>query len=176
MRRALKEAGITPDVIDHINTHGTSTPAGDIPEILGIKSVFGEHTYDMSINSGKSMTGHLLGGAGGCLGALAGDRAAGHSGRRIRFLRALDAGGQVLGALLLEPLRRACRRERAGVPVRLSTAPAPPDRALYQKRQRAGGLSRRRADEPQRKISRPRRRKDGSSRRRLLFQDVSGCR
>ena len=64
MTRALKEAGITPDVIDHINTHGTSTPAGDIPEILGIKSVFGEHIYDMSINSGKSMTGHLLGGAG----------------------------------------------------------------------------------------------------------------
>lgn len=64
MTRALKEAGITPDVIDHINTHGTSTPAGDIPEILGIKSVFGEHVYDISINSGKSMTGHLLGGAG----------------------------------------------------------------------------------------------------------------
>ena len=64
MRRALKEAGITTDVIDHINTHGTSTPSGDIPEILGIKSVFGEHVYDMSINSGKSMTGHLLGGAG----------------------------------------------------------------------------------------------------------------
>ena len=64
MQRALKEAGITPDVIDHINTHGTSTPAGDIPEILGIKTVFGEHIYDMSINSGKSMTGHLLGGAG----------------------------------------------------------------------------------------------------------------
>ena len=64
MQRALKEAGITPDVIDHINTHGTSTPAGDIPEIIGIKSVFGEHIYDMSINSGKSMTGHLLGGAG----------------------------------------------------------------------------------------------------------------
>ena len=64
MQRALKEAGITPDVINHINTHGTSTPAGDIPEILGIKTVFGEHVYDMSINSGKSMTGHLLGGAG----------------------------------------------------------------------------------------------------------------
>ena len=64
MMRAVKEAGITPDVIDHINTHGTSTPAGDIPEILGIKSVFGEHVYDMSLNSGKSMTGHLLGGAG----------------------------------------------------------------------------------------------------------------
>ena len=64
MTRGLKEAGITPDVIDHINTHGTSTPSGDIPEILGIKKVFGEHVYDMSINSGKSMTGHLLGGAG----------------------------------------------------------------------------------------------------------------
>lgn len=64
MTRALKEAGINTNVIDHINTHGTSTPSGDIPEILGIKSVFGEHVYDMSINSGKSMTGHLLGGAG----------------------------------------------------------------------------------------------------------------
>ena len=64
MTRALKEAGISSDKIDHINTHGTSTPAGDIPEILGIKTVFGDHIYDMSINSGKSMTGHLLGGAG----------------------------------------------------------------------------------------------------------------
>ena len=64
MSRAIKEAGITPDVVDHINTHGTSTPAGDIPEIIGIKTVFGEHIYNISINSGKSMTGHLLGGAG----------------------------------------------------------------------------------------------------------------
>lgn len=62
--RALKDAGITPDMIDHINTHGTSTPAGDIPEITGIMTVFGEHIYNMSLNSGKSMTGHLLGGAG----------------------------------------------------------------------------------------------------------------
>jgi len=64
LSRALRDAGLTPDMIDHINTHGTSTPAGDIPEILGIKSVFGEHIYKMSLNSGKSMTGHLLGGAG----------------------------------------------------------------------------------------------------------------
>ncbi len=64
MNRALKDAGITPDKIDHINTHGTSTPAGDIPELIGIKKVFGEHVYNISINSGKSMTGHLLGGAG----------------------------------------------------------------------------------------------------------------
>ena len=64
LSRALRDAGLTPDMIDHINTHGTSTPAGDVPEILGIKSVFGEHIYKMSLNSGKSMTGHLLGGAG----------------------------------------------------------------------------------------------------------------
>lgn len=64
MRRALKDAGLSTDKIDHINTHGTSTPAGDIPEIIGVKTLFGEHTYDISINSGKSMTGHLLGGAG----------------------------------------------------------------------------------------------------------------
>lgn len=64
MHRAIKEAGVSTDDVDHINTHGTSTPAGDIPEIIGIKTVFGEHTYNISINSGKSMTGHLLGGAG----------------------------------------------------------------------------------------------------------------
>jgi len=64
MRRALKDAGITPEKIDHINTHGTSTPAGDIPETIAIKEVFGQHTYNISVNSGKSMTGHLLGGAG----------------------------------------------------------------------------------------------------------------
>ena len=64
MRRALKDAEITPDAIDHINTHGTSTPAGDLAEPIAIKEVFGEHAYNISINSTKSMTGHLLGGAG----------------------------------------------------------------------------------------------------------------
>ena len=64
MQRALRNAGISPDAIDHINTHGTSTPMGDIAETLAIKEVFGEHAYDISINSTKSMTGHLLGGAG----------------------------------------------------------------------------------------------------------------
>ena len=64
MQRALRNAGIAPEVIDHINTHGTSTPMGDIAETLAIKQVFGEHAYNISINSTKSMTGHLLGGAG----------------------------------------------------------------------------------------------------------------
>ena len=64
MQRALKDAGIDPEVIDHINTHGTSTPAGDVAEPIAIKEVFGEHAYSISINSTKSMTGHLLGGAG----------------------------------------------------------------------------------------------------------------
>ena len=64
MQRALKDAQIAPEAIDHINTHGTSTPAGDLAEPIAIKEVFGEHAYDISINSTKSMTGHLLGGAG----------------------------------------------------------------------------------------------------------------
>ena len=64
MQRAVRNAGISPDDVDHINTHGTSTPMGDIAETLAIKEVFGEHAYEISINSTKSMTGHLLGGAG----------------------------------------------------------------------------------------------------------------
>ena len=64
MKRALADADITPDVIDHINTHGTSTPAGDLAEPIAIKAVFGDHAYNISLNSTKSMTGHLLGGAG----------------------------------------------------------------------------------------------------------------
>ncbi len=64
MKRALKDAEIEPEAIDHINTHGTSTPMGDIAEPLAIKEVFGDHAYNISINSTKSMTGHLLGGAG----------------------------------------------------------------------------------------------------------------
>ena len=64
MQRALNDAGIAPEAIDHINTHGTSTPAGDLAEPIAIKEVFGEHAYNISINSTKSMTGHLLGGAG----------------------------------------------------------------------------------------------------------------
>ena len=64
MQRALDDAGIGPEAIDHINTHGTSTPAGDLAEPIAIKAVFGEHAYNISINSTKSMTGHLLGGAG----------------------------------------------------------------------------------------------------------------
>ena len=64
MQRALKDAEISPDAIDHINAHGTSTPMGDLAEVLAIQKVFGEHAYNISINSTKSMTGHLLGGAG----------------------------------------------------------------------------------------------------------------
>ena len=64
MRRALQDAELQPEAIDHINTHGTSTPAGDLAEPLAITKVFGEHAYNISINSTKSMTGHLLGGAG----------------------------------------------------------------------------------------------------------------
>ena len=64
MKYAIEEAGIDITDIDHINTHGTSTPVGDIAEPKAIVSLFGEHAKDISINSTKSMTGHLLGAAG----------------------------------------------------------------------------------------------------------------
>ncbi|MBE6336165.1 MAG: beta-ketoacyl-[acyl-carrier-protein] synthase II [Lentimicrobiaceae bacterium] len=64
MERALKSAGLNTTDIDHINTHGTSTPAGDISEALAISKLFGEHVKNMPLNSIKSMTGHLLGGSG----------------------------------------------------------------------------------------------------------------
>jgi 3-oxoacyl-[acyl-carrier-protein] synthase II len=64
MKAAIDDAEISLEDIDHINTHGTSTPAGDIVEPKAIISLFGEHAYKININSTKSMTGHLLGGAG----------------------------------------------------------------------------------------------------------------
>lgn len=64
MKNTLENAGLQPEDIDYINTHGTSTPIGDPQEIKAIEKFFGEHAYNMSISSTKSMTGHLLGGAG----------------------------------------------------------------------------------------------------------------
>ena len=65
MQNALRDAGIAPTEVDYINTHGTSTPLGDGAEVKAIETVFGEYTPKMNISSTKSMTGHLLGGAGG---------------------------------------------------------------------------------------------------------------
>ena len=64
MENCLKDANIKPEEVDHINMHGTSTPLGDIAESKAVKAVFGDHAYNININSTKSMTGHLLGAAG----------------------------------------------------------------------------------------------------------------
>ncbi len=65
MEMAIKDAGITPDEIEYINAHGTSTHHNDLFETLAVKKVFGDHAYNVRINSTKSMIGHLLGAAGG---------------------------------------------------------------------------------------------------------------
>jgi 3-oxoacyl-[acyl-carrier-protein] synthase II len=65
MRATLEDAGVTPDVVDYINVHGTSTPRGDVVETIATKAVFGEHARRLALSSTKSMTGHLLGASGG---------------------------------------------------------------------------------------------------------------
>jgi 3-oxoacyl-[acyl-carrier-protein] synthase II len=70
MRMALKKAGIEPSQVDYINAHGTSTPINDPTETLAVKKLFGEHAYKLAMSSTKSMTGHLLGAAGGLEGGI----------------------------------------------------------------------------------------------------------
>jgi 3-oxoacyl-[acyl-carrier-protein] synthase II len=65
MRKTLKDAGVEPGVVDYVNVHGTSTPRGDEVEVIAIREVFGEQAKKLAISSTKSMTGHLLGAAGG---------------------------------------------------------------------------------------------------------------
>ena len=65
MLKAIKDSGLEPTVVDYVNVHGTSTPVGDINETNALKAAFGEHAYKLAASSTKSMTGHLLGGAGG---------------------------------------------------------------------------------------------------------------
>lgn len=64
MKRALEDAGLTPDEVDYLNAHATSTPVGDISEIAAITKLFGDHPAHLSVSATKSMTGHLLGAAG----------------------------------------------------------------------------------------------------------------
>ena len=65
MRNALKDANLDPSTVDYINAHGTSTPLGDVAETLAVKRLLGERAHKVAVNSTKSMTGHLLGAAGG---------------------------------------------------------------------------------------------------------------
>ncbi len=65
MRLALADAGLNMDQVEYINAHGTSTPAGDVAETLAVKAAFGDHAYKLAVSSTKSMTGHMLGAAGG---------------------------------------------------------------------------------------------------------------
>jgi 3-oxoacyl-[acyl-carrier-protein] synthase II len=71
MRNAMRDAGIEPHQVDYINAHGTSTEVGDRAETAAIKRAFGEHAYKVAVSSTKSMTGHLLGGAGGLEAGIA---------------------------------------------------------------------------------------------------------
>ncbi|HKR01294.1 MAG TPA: beta-ketoacyl-ACP synthase II [Pyrinomonadaceae bacterium] len=70
MQKALADAGVEPGVVDYINAHGTSTPYNDKFETAAIKQAFGEHAYKLAVSSTKSMTGHLLGAAGGIEGVF----------------------------------------------------------------------------------------------------------
>jgi len=65
MKVAIKDAGIDPQDVDYINAHGTSTPLGDLAETIAVKTIFGDYAKQVMVSSTKSMTGHLLGAAGG---------------------------------------------------------------------------------------------------------------
>ena len=122
MRATLADAGVAPEAVDYINVHGTSTPRGDVVEVIATKTVFGEHARKLALSSTKSMTGHLLGAAGGLEAGIAAlalrapadpaDDQPREPGPRVRPRLRAEPGAQGRAALRAQQLVRLRRHER----------------------------------------------------------------
>ena len=133
MRNAMRDAGIEPHQVDYINAHGTSTDVGDRAETMAIKRAFGDHAYKVAVSSTKSMTGHLLGGAGGMEAGITAQRTAPGDLRRRRADRGVAArrGRRVAAPArvelsLSEGMKKVMRRRRRCAAAARSSPPGRP--------------------------------------------------